>query len=1087
MIKSIRLRSIPGVIHKLTFLHPRPGDDRHIILLLVIVKRRKSRMVSTTVIYEWELGDDLNKVFAEEKQGHRMPVEFQMPLMLIPLTVQSAFLAISADGVALCTECLHGPPMFEAIDIATHPPTANHRGRQRPLWTAWARPFRLRSYSKNRDCVYLAREDGVVLLLEADQDNALTSHTLDPFPCNISDAFACLFDHSTDVLVLGSHSGPGGYWKLPPRQPAELLGNLPNWSPVVDFTTTDDFTGWHPEAHAGKAMVPWQQAKHRKPDRLFATCEGGSEGSITEYRYGLKANIGLDLEYGPGMKQAWLLPFSDPASFEGYLLLISMPDSTAALLLSKDFSSATAPVEGSIPYDLSSSTLTLASHAELTVQITHQAVVLVNQHQSVSLSCQSLPGLSDYHVADACVLDDCVALSAYIGTQFKIHVFKVDLGTLELTHVRTIDADGNVTCLALGSNFTILAGIWTGSQTSLAWVSLNEPSNGFHMIDLTEYVSDNESSLELGQGPLVEGIESIISVRDTVFLGTRSGKVITVKHTADPVSIQCEKFGTTPANISCRYRADAVDPTIFVCCDNSLVSIRFRQHTPCHYSGAGGDLKAHFRVWPVDASKLGAGPPPIQYATAVDMPPEFGITPVLMISGSRLLLTEMHEEPGPVHRSIPVVGGMPNRVMYCHYMQCLVVAVDAKYGPTLMFINPDTGEDIGKATDQKKVPQPCIAGLGKKDDRITALSEWNYRRDGHVWNFIIVATMSGRLIVITTEKEVPRDGGPTTFRYWTRFRKEVKDPIYSVVGYDEGLIYCAGRTVYWEVLDHQDKKLRPVRSFTLSSTATSLRISNGKLMALTYHDSLVVLDNLGTDADNTRLCYADPWRRLAFDCIEVAGPQTDDAAGGIHLVSDRERGVAGLWVSWQTKDKECEVVLEAELLSSIRRLRRGRTRPVWQQLAGRPRFGRLPATVDDAQILGVALDGSLHQFTLLSVEAWRLLRFLQNLCPFAAGVARLREDEDDEDDAAAARDAGPEPRPGHGLEMHVDGDILGRCLERRVLEIMVVKEKHVARFKELLRALDGGKHTEGFAATGDHARYFRLAYDVLEYYLSSGI
>lgn len=399
MFKSPRLRSIPGVIHKMTFLHPRPGDDRHIILLLVLVKQRKARAVSTTVIYEWELGDDLSKVFAEEKQGHRMPVEFQMPLMLIPLTVQSAFLAISADQIALCTECLHGPPMFENIELAPQPITPNHRGGQHPLWAAWARPFRLWSYNRSRDCVYLAREDGVVLLLEADQDGALTSHALDPFPCNISDAFACLFDHSTDVLVLGSHSGPGGYWKvrissspdvialtaapcqLPPRQPAELLGILQNWSPVVDFTTTDDFTGWHPSADAGKAMVPWQEARHRKPDRIFATCAGGNAGFITEYRYGLKANIGLDLEYGPGMKQAWLLPYADPPQVVGYLLLISMPDSTAALVLSKEFSSAAVPGDGAIPYDLSSSTLALVSHEQMTIQITQEAVVLANQHE----------------------------------------------------------------------------------------------------------------------------------------------------------------------------------------------------------------------------------------------------------------------------------------------------------------------------------------------------------------------------------------------------------------------------------------------------------------------------------------------------------------------------------------------------------------------------------------------------------------------------------------------------------------------------------------------------------------------------------
>jgi hypothetical protein len=128
-------------------------------------------------------------------------------------------------------------------------------------------------------------------------------------------------------------------------------------------------------------MVPWQQAGYRKPDRIFATCDGGSKGSITEYRYGLKASIGLDLEYGAGMKQAWLLPFRVPSSLSGYLLLLSMPDVTTALLLPSDFSSAAAPAEGAIPYDLSSATLALVSSGHSTIQVTKKNIVLVSQHQ----------------------------------------------------------------------------------------------------------------------------------------------------------------------------------------------------------------------------------------------------------------------------------------------------------------------------------------------------------------------------------------------------------------------------------------------------------------------------------------------------------------------------------------------------------------------------------------------------------------------------------------------------------------------------------------------------------------------------------
>ncbi|SPQ23721.1 83584e03-818d-4b11-90c2-03de08d0c3f1 [Thermothielavioides terrestris] len=1108
-VRSFRLRGIQGVIHKLTFLHPRLGDDRHIILLLVIVRHGKSR----TVIYDWELGEDLKTVFAEEKQGHRLPVEHQMPLIIIPLTVQSAFVSISEHQIAVCTECLHGPPKFESIDVKAPPPTANHRGCHQPLWTAWARPFRLQTYSKSRDCVYLAREDGVVVFLEAEQDNALARSTvMDTFPCGISTAFACLFDDSTDVLVLGSDSGPGGHWKIPPRKPIELLGVLPSWSPVVDMTTTDEFSTWHPEVHQDKAMVPWQQAKMRKPDRVFATCETGCKGAITEYRCGLKAHIGLDLDYGASVKQAWLLPGLYPAQPDGYLLVLSMPDSSAALNLAGDFSSADPPAPDTIPFDLSSTTLALARSGQSAVQITTQKIVLSTPHQSAQFAFEALPGLANASVSDACTLDDCIAISAHTDAQFQIHVFKADFDNFTLALVQAVDVDGEVTCLALGTNYTLLAGIRRGSEIFLASASLQHASGGLglEMVNLTEYVTEKDESLglDLGAVSALEGVASIVSVGDVVFLGTRSGEVMTVTQSAGSLSIDCEKFGRTTANVSAGHRAGAPGPSILVSCDDSLISVSLD-----HRSSHGGSSSVHrttkLRVWPVDASKLETPAPPVHYAAAVDMPADDGITPILIVSGSRLLLAEMNHAPGPAHRIIPV-NGTPNRVIYCQFTQCLVAAVNWYGGPGLAFINPDTGDYIGRPMDKNGEPQSNIAGLGKAGDRILGLAEWNYRRDGNVWNFILVSTKSGRLVLVSTQKVKAGEDGPTSIRYWTQFWKEVKGPMYAVFGYDHGLVYCYGQTIQWEVLDVQEKKLKPIMSVPLGSPATALRLSSGKLAVLTTRESLIILDSVPKNATNNndnpqdddddddnedearvdKICHIDPWRRNAVDFIEIAGPQLDDPRSGLFLVADREGGVAALWVPRQTPDRECEVVVEAELPYSIRRLRRGRTRPAWEQrraphAGAQPRYGRLPATVDDAEILGISLHGSLHRFTLLSVDAWRLLRFVQNLalaseavCPFVSPQV-LREQR--------GRDGSPEPRLSYGLDMHVDGDILRRCLERRALEEMVTREGQLARFVELLTALDGGKHVQGLPAAGEgnYAPYFQLAYDILEYHLLS--
>lgn len=214
-VTSVRTRTVEGVIHKIEFLYPRPDDENHIILLLITVLNGKSRMT----IYEWEHGDDLNAVFEKPPPGHRMPVENQMPLLIIPLTVRSAFILISPDQVAVCTETLHGPPNFTKFEISEAPATTNYHGLEKPLWTAWARPFRLSNFFKARDCIYLAREDGVVNFIEADSESTMTGSTfMDKFDCNISKAFTCLEDQYSDVLVMASDSGPGAVWKVRPAQ-----------------------------------------------------------------------------------------------------------------------------------------------------------------------------------------------------------------------------------------------------------------------------------------------------------------------------------------------------------------------------------------------------------------------------------------------------------------------------------------------------------------------------------------------------------------------------------------------------------------------------------------------------------------------------------------------------------------------------------------------------------------------------------------------------------------------------------------------------------------------------------------------------
>ena len=368
-IRRYQPRSIQGVIHKVAFLHPRPQDVHHIILLLIVVKNGRSRMVT----YEWELGDDLGAVFAEEKHGYPMEVQNRLPLMVIPLTVQSAFMTICSDDViTIWTGGLHGPPIaLPPVDFKDKSdPAKTHSGKSAPLWTTWARPLRIRPYFERQDSIYLAREDGVVRWIDIDEDaEILRSVQMKmEFDGNISSAVACGYHDLADALFIGADSGPGGIWKVPARRELQLLSTLPTTAPTMDFVTT-----YQPSESDSR------EVQLQSPDRVFTAAGCGTKGSLAEYRYGLKAEIDLEFEYGPGVKNVWMFPCLYNGRSEGAHLILSLPDTSAAIQFSKHFDDASDLDQSDVPYELSSTTLALEYTDSVLVQITQRSVTLVAQ------------------------------------------------------------------------------------------------------------------------------------------------------------------------------------------------------------------------------------------------------------------------------------------------------------------------------------------------------------------------------------------------------------------------------------------------------------------------------------------------------------------------------------------------------------------------------------------------------------------------------------------------------------------------------------------------------------------------------------
>ncbi|RBA13929.1 hypothetical protein FPRO05_02721 [Fusarium proliferatum] len=345
-VKSTRVRITQGVIHKMEFLYPRPEDDYHIILLLIIVRREVSKQahVSRMVVYDWELGDELTAVFRSEK-GTPLPKEHRMPLMIIPLKVNTAFLAVSEHSIGIVKNAFTGQTSFDTLETHSPQQTKLHHGAAEPLWTTWARPFRINIYLEKMDVIYLAREDGVIAHIEIDsRDLVPTVMTLGTISTNITTAFTTAYDVFSDVLITGGDSGPGGIWKvLIPRKDPQQVSIIPNWSPVVDLVTTDTNLSWRSDSRRKDLSTKRKVSSNSRPksDRIFCTSGRGPRSSLTELRWGIQARIGLEFDHDQHVRQSWMFPVEAQGERSFYVIL-SLPHSTDVLHFPADLSNANA-------------------------------------------------------------------------------------------------------------------------------------------------------------------------------------------------------------------------------------------------------------------------------------------------------------------------------------------------------------------------------------------------------------------------------------------------------------------------------------------------------------------------------------------------------------------------------------------------------------------------------------------------------------------------------------------------------------------------------------------------------------------------
>ncbi|KAF4773658.1 thermotolerance protein [Colletotrichum scovillei] len=1089
-IKPIRAhhpRAVQGTILKMEFLYPRPEDESHVILLLIIAKADRSKMV----IYEWERGDDLSQVLAEEKRGHRIAPEHRLPLLIIPLTVRSSFFAVSEHALGICKDPLQGPPDIETINPISHPASPFHHGTSVPLWTAWDRPVRRRRYYDTKDLIYLAREDGVIVFFEFNTTDILgAAMNVGSCNCNISTAFTTMYDAYSDVAIVAGDSGPGMVFQLKPREPLVELGSIPNWSCSVDFVTTDALTSWDPETGPkGKPIVPWRDRTldHlTAPDKVLCASGNGPQGSITELRYGLPANIISYFEPLPTRK-VWVFRTADGTW--PYQMLMASPGTSDVLLVSFDLSNAEMADPMTTQFDTECRTLAAQQSRNNTiVQVSEKRIVAMDQHHSSRYELGDFEGVG--RIAEhAAVRGNCICVSTFEESCFRIHTFHTE-GT-EISLTQTCPVDGEVTCLAfcsLDGRECVLAGLWRQNSPYLAIFPTDVTGERPELILLTadQVAHDAEEIDAMDIAPTIELVTTIVSVAESaeqtsVVVGTRSGHLITVQFTANPFQHQIfiERLGTVALEVV-PLETPLLPGSVLVCCNDSLLLLRdFEARRPGHFA-------TKHRVWATDLKHPATPSTPIISAACI--PADLGgnnRAPLVLLSGERMSFVELYLQAGPVPKTLPLPG-TPSKVLYSQTLQCLVVAVQIGKKPTVLFLDPETGEDLSLPQDKHGNATTFISGLGSQDDKIHAVYDWLFVKDGMTFHYLIVTTAGGRLLLVSPKKEEshdPEGNKRTRIRFSTKYRIKEKAPIYSIVGDGDSIIYCAGKVLHWDVLDSVEKRLVRKKTYELNSPAISLRMVNGKISALTLSDSLVIIDHKAenTHGEMTQI-HADQVTRKSNHFFDVGDDADPELSWPVTLLTGMDRSFTAVWTPWKQPKRELELVAEGPLPASIRKLQRGRVRPEWVATEHVPRYGSIPSTVDGAEVLGICLDGSLMHFSLLNLQAWRFLRLVENLAlrspllfPYSYEVSVVDNEEYD----AEAKDTPKSMK-------HINGDLLQQCIDKRVLREIMGGDSNHDLLREYLDGLDDGKWTASFQEDNDPhlRRYFDLAYDILDYFLA---
>lgn len=398
---------------------------------------------------------------------------------------------------------------------------------------------------------------------------------------------------------------------------------------------------------------------------------------------------------------------------------------------------------------------------------------------------------------------------------------------------------------------------------------------------------------------------------------------------------------------------------------------------------------------------------------------------VFCVEGNQIHLASLSldAESSLIPRRIPI-GGTPKRVKYSPKLHKLIVlfysthntqvaAAAGRHNRTdqrwlkysIALVDMDAQPDL----DESHLESSVISNHFKPDEIALGVTEWFPQGNNGDHHVLVVNTVlhnlpprqpSGRICLFSASA-----AGVLTLKKAV----EKEAPVHALISYgSNSLLYSCGTDLCLQTLSTTSNssgwKFQDFTKFALLSQVRHISIHESLIYVSTSGNSLLVLK---VEENKLVLHFNDDIAR--DNLFHVTIPERS-----LVLTSQTGRMITGLWQPSKKKGTtSVSTVFEAQLPGSITRFRQI-NRPPWKQF-------RNPENLDTA--VGSTTDGTLIQFNVLDENEWRLLAFIQTLalrspdiCPFVNDIGAHRRP--------------LEPSPTNPLDMHINGDILRRLLER---------------------------------------------------------